>query len=93
MVLVWVILLFSVGGVIVVFDFLVEGVEVYCVFGYVGLVSFIFLGGLFVFVLVFNFLGKFICVMFMMWLRDGVFMLLVVWWMVSFVGVIGVVYV
>ena len=91
-VLVWAILSISASGVIAAFDLSAEGAEVYRAFGYVGSASFILLGGLFVSVSAFNSLGKPIRATLMTWLRDGLLMLPVAWWMASLAGATGAVY-
>ena len=82
----------SASSIIAAFNLSAEGAEVYRAFGYVGSASFILLGGLFVSVSAFNSLGKPIRATLMTWLRDGVLMLPVAWWMASLTGATGAVY-
>ncbi|WP_370229802.1 MATE family efflux transporter [Cognatishimia sp.] len=91
-IIVWAALSLSAGAIIAAFDLSSEGAEVYRAFGYVGSASFILLGGLFVSVAAFNSLGKPIRATLMTWLRDGVLMLPVAWWMASLTGATGAVY-
>lgn len=88
----WAVLSLSASSIIAAFNLSAEGAEVYRAFGYVGSASFILLGGLFVSVSAFNSLGKPIRATLMTWLRDGVLMLPVAWWMASLTGATGAVY-
>lgn len=91
-VIAWGLLYLSAGWIIDVFALTGEGARVYRAFAYVGSVSFVLVGALFVSNATFNSLGKPVRSTLCNWARDGVFMLPAAMLGASLLAAPGVVY-